>query len=497
MDMPLGWGDGWRDGRIAVARSFDELEVDGIGARGGSRGVLALYRGVCIQCGHALFCGMAACGSWSHERVAYPLVGDGLGEALRRDDCEPSHCKRVAGSGVAFRAGCGFGVGYLSRRYGMEEACGMSEDTHRPVIVAGIVACAFFYFLLFAQFALLKRIEFLDSDKLFLQPAMFLMGMGGVVGALLAGWRFRMVSAGKWLGIGFFGCSFFALIAMWANVVQLYLGIALGVGVFLGMLTVAIVPLLPVLVRRGRIGLYSGVGVGVAFFLSNAPFIFEADSRVQCCLAAIACGIGALLALGIGDLEFRPGSISSARKAPVWFYWGVVAVLFTLVWLDSAVFYAIQETASLKASSWGEPRQLWTNAFAHAALAIVSGLLLDFGKLRSTLGGALALLVAGSMCLRIGYGDSVGLGGFLYVCGVSLYSTALIAFCATWGEGFWSVAKRAGALFALAGWVASGMGIGMARDLQEVPVAFLCVASVFAGSVLLLLGRAKGVEKAA
>lgn len=361
------------------------------------------------------------------------------------------------------------------------------------MLAAGIVVCAFFYFLIFAQFALLKRIELFDAEKVWLQPAMLLMGLGGVSGALLTGSRFRTGEAKTWLLSGFFGCAFFALVAMWAKVVQVYLGVALGVGVFLGMLTVAVVPLLRLLIENVRIGLWSGIGVGLAYFLSNTPLVFNADPRVQCCLAAVGCGVGVLLVLGIGGIPVQ--QVQSGKFCATG-YWGVVAVLFALVWLDSAAFYVIQETESLKASSWGESRQLWTNALAHLAAAVLSGWLVDREKTLLVMGGALGLLVGGCLCLKYGYGNSAGLGVFLYACGVSLYSTVLVAFCALGGSGQWSVARRAGVLFALAGWVASGMGIGMARDLNGVPVVFLIVALVFVSVVLFLLERSKQVEVA-
>jgi len=61
----------------------------------------------------------------------------------------------------------------------------------------------------------------------------------------------------------------------------------------------------------------------------------------------------------------------------------------------------------------------------------------------------------------------------LYTTGVSLYSAALVYFPARGGR-VWPVAL----LFAIAGWIGSAMGIGMAQDLNAVPLPFLIAAGV-------------------
>ncbi|EDY82125.1 hypothetical protein VDG1235_1745 [Verrucomicrobiia bacterium DG1235] len=79
----------------------------------------------------------------------------------------------------------------------------------------------------------------------------------------------------------------------------------------------------------------------------------------------------------------------------------------------------------------------------------------------------------------------------LYVVGVSLYSACLVGYGALAAEGGsrWRISSRAGVVFALGGWFGSAMGIGMARDMRSVPVAFLLVALLLALSALLARWR--------
>jgi len=74
----------------------------------------------------------------------------------------------------------------------------------------------------------------------------------------------------------------------------------------------------------------------------------------------------------------------------------------------------------------------------------------------------------------------------LYITGVSLYSTALVAYgsLAPEEKGLWKISSRAGIVFALGGWFGSAMGIGMARDLQRIPTGFLAIALAVALSCL-------------
>lgn len=365
-------------------------------------------------------------------------------------------------------------------------------------LACGIVACTFFYFLLFAQFALLHRIEELDAEKRLLQPVMMLMGGGGLVGSFV-GWRlFSAYRLRTLLLFVFSTCALLAVAAGNLSGIEWFLGIGFGVGVFLGMLTVVVVPSLRLLIPQGKIGIFAGWGTGLAYFASNVPALFQQTAAMQCYAAA---GVGLL---GVGFTLFMPKDLRASRLAEnsggdstPFAFWPMVLLFFVLVWLDSAAFYAIQETDGLKDETWGTPLRLWGNAAIHLVFGVVSGALLDRGFLKGVLVLAMTFLVAGCLWLRLGYGGFSWAGAGIYVAGVSLYSTGLVAMIAQFGDsrGSWTMAKRAAVLFAVAGWIGSGLGIGMARDLGTVPYAFLAIASVTTAGALLLMARAerKGV----
>lgn len=90
--------------------------------------------------------------------------------------------------------------------------------------------------------------------------------------------------------------------------------------------------------------------------------------------------------------------------------------------------------------------------------------------------GAFGLLAGGCLLLGSAYAQWAS---WCYAAGVSLYSVVLVCYPARSGR-----VGIAGAVYIMAGWVGSALGIGMAQDLNDVPNAFLLVA----GGVILGLG---------
>jgi cytochrome c oxidase cbb3-type subunit 2 len=89
------------------------------------------------------------------------------------------------------------------------------------------------------------------------------------------------------------------------------------------------------------------------------------------------------------------------------------------------------------------------------------------------------------------------IGAFLpaswfYTAGVSLYSTVLVEYPARDGRPW-----VAAIVFAIAGWMGSALGIGMAQDLATVPVAFVAVGVAAVAFALLWRTRAAGIAAAA
>jgi cbb3-type cytochrome oxidase cytochrome c subunit len=253
----------------------------------------------------------------------------------------------------------------------------------------------------------------------------------------------------------------------------LFISLLTGAGI--GTMTVSLAPLLPRWCGLGWVGL----GTGIGYALCNFPPVFLASPAQQAGLGAVFALIGAVLVPGKTSTLPIAGS-ASTRHGMV----AVIAAFTALVWLDSAAFFIIQHERDLKSATWGEPL-LWRNAAVHVAVAVVAGLTLRRG-LPMLLAIAWAILAAAAFAVN----DPAtrGLAGWIYPAGVSLYSTALVAW-----PGFFSldadpraISHRAAWLYAVAGWFGSANGIGMVRSLHHVPAAFVIIAGLVVLGTLFL-----------
>lgn len=351
-----------------------------------------------------------------------------------------------------------------------------SASRQAQVATVVMIAATYGYFLIFAQFAFLELLRAeVGADGL--RTAMGAMGAGGVAGSLLAAWRFRAETYAAALRGGAAVCAVAAMIgaSAWSAAV---------IGLALGWLTVTLVAGLGRVAGVKRLGLSTGIGTGVAYALCNVPWIFQAEPRTQAWWGAgfMAVAIAATRWLRVEKAQVSTGRDFFGRRAAGW-----VAVFLALVWMDSAAFYIIQHTAELRAGTWGGDGSLWLNAGIHLGVAVLAGVLLDRGWTGRVALGAWVCLAAG--CLLLGGREWVAAEIF-YTAGVSLYSVALVYFPARGGRAW-----LAGILFAVAGWLGSALGIGMAQDLKGVPWWFVVAAGVVVIGVLMI--RQRGVVSVA
>ncbi len=363
-------------------------------------------------------------------------------------------------------------------------AAPVHPDAHSPSSAEGwqgvlLIAATYTYFLIFAQFGFLKRLAELGIGPGVLPAVMGAMAAGGIGMSLLAPRIGKWPDAARRLQAGLFGCLSAALLTLLPlNAVTAAL-VALVVGASLGLLTVTLVSNLA-LWTGTRAPLFKvALGTGIGYFICNFPPLFTAPPRGIAMSAAGACLLGAIAAHRTvidrrqpAKDETQPGA--PAHLSPVPF--ALVLAWFTaLVWLDSAAFYIIQNSPQLKAGTWQGDLHLWRAGILHLAAAILSAWLLARRGVFVTL--ALALGVLASACLLLLDPSQVPLAGVLYPIGVSLYSVALVAYPSFLISGAHGLrARRAGSLYAVAGWIGSAMGIGMATNLHGVPPAFVAVA---------------------
>lgn len=341
----------------------------------------------------------------------------------------------------------------------------------RGALIAAVVAIAatYFYFLIFAEFAFVELVRPVAGTDTRLRLYMTLLGVGGIAGSLLAAWRFRLDRFPRQLATAFRACGAAAAFVLLARGEVMLLASGLTVGLALGWLTVTLCAGLRSMVGTGQLGLVAGLGTGLAYAACNLPWVFNASPYAQTIMAAVVAGFGAIAAFWLVPQEpsvslwpeYRPAGLAA---------W--TAVLLALVWMDSAAFSLIQHTPDLRAGTWGSTGSLLGNAGAHLAAAVAAGLALDRGWAgRVVLAGFALLAVA---CLMLGSG---GIGVLraetFYTVGVSLYSVALLYVPARSGR-----VRTAALVFAVAGWIGSALGIGMAQDLARVPAAFVIMAGL-------------------
>ena len=339
------------------------------------------------------------------------------------------------------------------------------------------VAATYVYFLIFAQFGFLQRLSELGIGQAALTVIMGAMAIGGIGMSLLAP-RSRLWNCpSRRLQTGFIGC---ALGAVWSllplNTITAACT-ALVIGLSLGLLTVTLVSNLPLWIGNDRPLLKIGFGTGVAYLICNVPALFTASARSIAMVSALGCMLAFVVANRTPLIYVPAPSPEPAPGRPVSF--GLVLTWFTaLVWLDSAAFFVIQHSPALKSGAWQGSLHLWRTGVVHLAAALVSAWLLTRRGISMVLGFAIAAL--GSACVLLMDPLRVPVAAILYPIGVSLYSVALVAYPSfLMGAATQATrARRAGYLYAVAGWIGSGLGIGMAQDLHQVPPAFIALAAV-------------------
>ena len=340
----------------------------------------------------------------------------------------------------------------------------------------GLVMITYIYFLIFAQFGFLKRLADLGIAGNQIKIIMGAMAIGGIATSLLAS---RV--AGRWLPVrrlqaGFFGCAIGATVTLLPMSLITGTAVSLLIGGALGLLTVTLVVHLNLWIGMFQPLFKIGLGVGMAYFVCNCPQLFEASPRAMAIVSAALCFVG--IGLATRDL----GESSELRPLPVGGnippFWLVLGCFTALVWLDSAAFFIIQNSPGLKAGTWEGATRLWQNGGVHFIAALGSGIMLNRGGLSATLSPAFVCL--GCACLLLIEPRRPVPAAFFYPVGVSLYSVALVAYPSYLAStssvlGRSRVASR---LYAVAGWLGSALGIGMAENLRRVPPAFVLGAAL-------------------
>ena len=363
---------------------------------------------------------------------------------------------------------------------------------------ACLVTITYVYFLIFAQFAFLRRLAELGIADQHLQAVMAAMAVAGIALSLLAPRTARLASPSLRLRIAFAACAAAALCTVLPLTLASAIAVSLLIGSGLGLLTVTLVTYLRDWLAPTFPLLQVGIGTGLGYLICNFPPLFNASPQVQALTAAALCAGGLLLTFGAAEQAEATAAandaapIEPAQPAPAFrlgfprAFLGVLASFTALIWLDSAAFFIIQNTPALKAGTWQGTAHLWTNGVLHFLAALAAAWLLGRRGLSFVLTLALAALACA--CLLLLHPGSVLLASVFYPVGVSLYSAALVAYPSLLSPATTAQARgrQAGWLYAVAGWVGSAMGIGMAQHLGHVPPLFIALAAAVVLLPLLL-----------
>ena len=354
----------------------------------------------------------------------------------------------------------------------------LAKLRNRGMQGVGLIAVTYVYFLIFAQFAFLHRLDALGISGAHLKPVMAAMALGGILLSLLAP-RLRLLpSPIRRLQLAFSIAAAAAFSSLASLNTAAALAISLLIGVGLGLLTVTLVTYLREWTGTSSALLKVGLGTGIGYFLCNLPRFFTASPQMQAAISGSLCLLGILLA----NFPAEPASVpTTAEQSAISLAipFALVVLSFTaLIWLDSAAFFIIQNTTALKAGTWQGSAHLWANGFLHLAAALFSAFLLRRRGLSIVL--AIAVGALAFACLLLSDPAGTLAASAFYPIGVSLYSVALVAYpsllssAATAGER----ARQAGWIYAIAGWIGSALGIGMGQNLGHVPAAFIFVAFI-------------------
>ena len=340
-----------------------------------------------------------------------------------------------------------------------------------PLRAAAVVAMVYAHFLIFAQFAWVELLRAKGSSHPMETVALGAMALAGIVSGFLVA---RKQASPRLLRLSLAAAGLSSALAPWAASMPFAIAISLLTGAALGAATVSLAPLLP----RWCGVAWLGLGTGIGYALCNLPPVFTATPPVQATLAAFFAFAGALFVPRREMPVHVPARIHGDPSMIA-----AIAAFTALVWLDSAAFFIIQHSFDLRSATWGNA-MLWRNAVVHLTVAVLAGGCLRYG-FRGLLVAAWIILAIAA--LAVNSPDTRMLAGWWYPAGVSLYSTALVAWPGFFGgtTDARCIAWRAAWLYAVAGWFGSANGIGMVQSLARVPAEFIYTAgAVIIGAML-------------
>ncbi len=339
-----------------------------------------------------------------------------------------------------------------------------------PVAVA-VIAASYAYYLIFAETAFLRLAESVGLEARQINFLRTVLGVGGMAGGLLGGWRFKLVHYSRIVSWAMRACAMMAVLTLVVTRWEVLLLVAGGIGLTLGWLLVALVAGLRGSVGTPRLGLCVGLGLGLAQAIFSLPWVAAASPTMQVVVVTVLVGLAAVATPWLTPQE---PSLSWTFDYRIDGMAAWMALFVALIWTDAA-------TVTLLPSP--SPAGGLLAAAVALAASVAAGLALDRNIRASVVLASLVLLLIGG-----GWVAQGGAGGWLALlpnaAGGGVVATALFYLAARGGRPL-----QTGLLFGLSLWAGSALGVGMARELGTMSITFL------AGATVVVLGALGWREK--
>ena len=253
---------------------------------------------------------------------------------------------------------------------------------------AALVGASTLFYLLFIRQALPGLAESIAGEETWrLRAVISVAGAGGLLGSLLAGWRYRLIRLQPQISTACRVCGAAAALSLVHASWPILLLASLAGGVGLGWLGVVLACGLRGTVGTGSMGRAIGVGIGFGSALAHVPVLFTATPRAQTIVAALV-----ILSVSVITPLLTPQEPSLSPRPEYdragLIRWGMVLATLTLLGLAYG--------PGLRAGSELARSTSWPAVFLPGLAAVAAGAWLDRGRR-----GALTMVAAVALGLLV------------------------------------------------------------------------------------------------
>src|SRR5690348_3062407 len=181
----------------------------------------------------------------------------------------------------------------------------------------GLIAITYVYFLIFAQFAFIHRLDTLGISGAHLKSVMAAMAIGGIVLSLFAPRHALFPSPGRRLQCAFIAAAIAAFLTVAPLTLVSAIAVSTFIGAGLGLLSVTLVANLRQWTGNQNALLKVGIGTGIGYFLCNVPSLFTATPQIQSATAGLLCLIGIVFANFTAEPSPEPQTCAEATSSTI------------------------------------------------------------------------------------------------------------------------------------------------------------------------------------